>query len=201
MSTWIGVDPGGKGNFGLVILKDRTVFPYTVDYVDEAIKEICRHKLQAIEGIGVDAPLWWSSGKSGLRHADELIRSTYNLTSGQVQAVNSLRGACIAQGLLFVERIREIYPEVQITETHPKAVLKANLPSQTWAGLFAELDTDITVDTDPNHERDALISAIAAREAFSGRWTNDLSIKRHSSEQNPLKHWVALIHYYWPEML
>jgi hypothetical protein len=49
------------------------------------------------------------------------------------------------------------------------------------------------------HERDAILSAVAAREGFEGRWSNDLALNRLQSEQDPRSYRLAPIHYFWPE--
>ena len=197
--TWIGVDRGGVGNFGLAILKpDGSCHACSVDYVDGAIDAI-RAEVQSIPaGVGVDAPLWWCSGSAGLRKANQWIRDKYRLPNRNVQAVNSLWGSVLAQGMMFVARLREVFPQVSITETHPKAVLKA-LGRKTWHKYFDALPTDVNLDSKPDHQRDAVISAVAAREGFEGRWKNDLIEDRYPSEQNPAKHWLAPVHYFWPE--
>ena len=134
-------------------------------------------------GIGVDAPLWWSSGKGGLRKADQWIRRQYGLHPRNVQAVNSLWGSVLAQGMMFVTRIREVFPSVNISETHPKAVLVA-LGREPSKVHLASIRTMVTLDSKPDHERDAIISAVAAREGFEGRWKRDLAVDRFPSEQN-----------------
>src|SRR5271166_690717 len=61
---WIGVDPGGKDAFGLAILNDDGRFStHCFSCADEAIK----HLGERPAGIGIDAPMWWSSGPSGDR--------------------------------------------------------------------------------------------------------------------------------------
>jgi predicted nuclease with RNAse H fold len=195
---WIGVDPGGAGNFGLAILKaDGSCHTCSVDYVDAAINAISEHAQSMPAGIGVDAPLWWCSGRAGLRRADRWIRDKYDLPSRKVQAINSLWGSVLAQGMMFVVRIRELFPGVNVTETHPKSVLVA-LGRKTWSNYFGALPTDVTLDGQPDHQRDAVISAVAAREGFEGRWKNDLSDHRYPSEQDPSNHWLAPVHYFWP---
>ena len=52
---------------------------------------------------------------------------------------------------------------------------------------------------DNDHERDAAIGAMCAREGFRGRWTVDLARDRHQSEQDPFSYWLAPIRYFWPE--
>jgi predicted nuclease with RNAse H fold len=168
-----------------------------VDFVDAAIDIIHEHVQSTPAGIGVDAPLWWSSGKGGLRKADEWIRDRYGLHHRNVQAVNSLWGSVLAQGMMFVMRIREVFSEVNITETHPKAVLVA-LGRESWNVHFGSINTKLTLDSRPDHERDAVISAVAAREGFEGRWEKDLAGDRQVSEQNPSTHWLAPVHYFWP---
>jgi predicted nuclease with RNAse H fold len=195
---WIGIDPGGKNNFGIAILKSNgTCHTCTVDHVDEACEVIQTHVECMPAGVGIDAPLWWCSGQGGLRQADRWIREKCKLPPKNVQAVNSLWGSVLAQGMMFTSRIREIYPNVDITETHPKAVLVA-LGIQKWQRFFEEIPTKLTLESQPDHQRDALISAIAAREGFEGRWQKDLIDVRYPTEQDPLKHWLSPVHYFWP---
>jgi predicted nuclease with RNAse H fold len=197
--VWIGADPGGKGNFGLAILRsDDSVKTYCVDCTDEAIQIVIQQVNSKPNGVGVDAPLWWSSGHSGDRQADQWLRTRYALSGGQVQAANSLRGAALVQGAMFVQRMREQFPKVAVTETHPKAVWKAlGMKSGTAFVKHYGVRTDIREDQE--HECDAIISAVAAREGFEGRWLNDLSGTRYASEQDPSTYWLAPIHYFWPE--
>lgn len=196
-ALWVGADPGGEGNFGIAILTEGNQSQTSsVDCADDAIDFVRRHLDGTPAGVGVDAPLWWSSGHSGDRKADQWLRKQYKLSGGEVQATNSLRGAALVQAAMFIQRMREIYPAVPVTESHPKALLKA-LTQGDWkafAGRFG-LITGISND----HERDALIAAVSAREGFQQRWHHDLSINRLPSEQDPRKYWLAPVHYFWPE--
>jgi hypothetical protein len=107
-----------------------------------------------------------------------------------------LRGAALVQGALFVQRIREIYPDVPVTESHPKALLKA-LTQSDWAAFARRFRLRMVPASD--HERDAVIAAVSAREGFEKRWLHDLSTERLSSEQDPRSYWLAPVHYFWPE--
>lgn len=197
-ATWIGADPGGKGNFGMAILEaDGTSRTYIVDCTEDAIQIVKDEVKTRPAGVGVDAPLWWSSGRSSDRHADQWLRQTYGLSGGQVQAANSLRGAVLVQGLLFVQRIRELFSDVGITETHPKALIKA-LNMAGWDDFAATYSVTTALQDGNEHKRDAIISAVAAREGFEGRWLNDLSTTRNATEQDPATYWLAPIHYFWP---
>ena len=196
---WIGADPGGKGKFGLAILKgDGSARSWCVNCADEAVDVVVKHVNATPTGVGVDAPLWWSSGVSSDRYADQWLRGQYDLSGGQVQAANSLRGAAIVQGVMFVQRIREQFVEVGVTEVHPKAVMVA-LGLEDWSAFSGRFRLTAAINEEHEHERDAIISATAAREGFEKRWKHDLSIIRLPSEQDPSRFWLAPIHYFWPE--
>jgi predicted nuclease with RNAse H fold len=100
--------------------------------------------------------------------------------------------------MMFVARIREDFPGVEVTETHPKALFAAK-PAE-WKRHFQALAslTDITLHDPLDDRRDALISALAAREGFEGRWKKDLIDERFEAEQDPSNHWLAPVHYFWP---
>jgi len=195
--VWLGADPGGNGNFGIAILQsDGTASTYCVGCADEAVQTLVRHLQLNPAGVGVDAPLWWSSGHSSDRRADRWLRTRYHLPGGRVQAANSLRGAALVQGVMFVYRARQRFPEVNVTETHPKALLTA-LGLNDWNSFCSRFS--VMAEIENVHERDAVISAVAAREGFERRWLNDLSVSRDESEQDPSGYWLAPIHYFWPE--
>jgi predicted nuclease with RNAse H fold len=197
--VWVGADPGGEYNFGVaIILPDGSARTLCVNCADEAVEAVNEWLDGASPaGIGVDAPLWWSSGRSGGRLVDQSLRDAYGLSGGQVQAPNSLRGAALVQGAMFVLRIRERFPKVGVTETHPKALLVA-LDMTEEAVFWDHFSVEWFSSQRPEHERDALISAVAAREGFEGRWSRDLSKRRNPSEQDPSESWLGPVHYFWP---
>ena len=200
--VWVGVDPGGEDNFGVaVLLSDGSTYTGSVSSADEAETFASEHAESAPQGLGVDTPLWWSSGVAGRRRVDKRLRETYGLSGGQVQSPSSLQGAVLAQGMMFVCRARERWPGVGVTETHPKALLRAmDLGTEDfWAQYCVEPGAGALSGPELEHERDALISAVAAREGFTGRWTTDLSTNRYDDEQDPKGHWLAPVHYYWFE--
>jgi predicted nuclease with RNAse H fold len=197
LSIWVGADPGGKGKFGVAILNDdgqsQTAL---VSCADEAVALVAQRTEVNLAGVGVDAPLWWSSGMSGDRHADRWLRKRYKLSGGEVQAGNSLRGAALTQGAMFVQRMRELYAGVPVTESHPKTLLKA-VATGSWKRFSGQHRLAAKPPTE--HTRDALIAAVSARESFMCRWTHDLSATRLPGEQDPMAYWLAPVHYYWPE--
>jgi hypothetical protein len=144
---------------------------------------------------GIDSPMWWSAGSSGDRLADQWLLRTYGLRSGTVQAANSLRDAALVQAAVFAEGLRKRYPGLLISETHPKALLLAFKLSE---GQFLDR-YGYSQAARLEHERDVIISSVAAREGFSGRWPRDLALDRLPAEQDPKTYCLALMHYFWPE--
>lgn len=200
--AWVGADPGGKNNFGIAILTaDGIARTACVDSAHDAMSWIADQRVGAPAGIGVDAPLWWSSGASGERKVDKLLRKRYGLSGGQVQCANSLRGAALVQGAMLVQRAREAWPGIVVTETHPKALLRAlGLKGAGFNRRFA-VSLAIRNPKALEHERDAVISAVCAREAETGRWNTDLAQDRLPTEQDPSSYWLGPVRYAWPEAL
>jgi predicted nuclease with RNAse H fold len=197
--VWVGADPGGNNKFGVaVLLPDEPARTRCVSSADEAVDAVCKWLEETSPaGVGVDAPLWWSSGGSGARFVDQWLRDTYGLSGGQVQEPNSLKGAALVQGAMFVLRIRERFPGLGVTETHPKALL-ATLGQEAEGAFFREYGVRGTPVQTTEDERDALISAVAAREGFGGHWPCDLSERRYPTEQDPSESWLGPVNYYWP---
>jgi predicted nuclease with RNAse H fold len=193
--TWFGADPGGIRKFGIARLKaDGSFDTWCCSSVDEAVSLI-----ESPEAVGIDCPMWWSSGAGGGRHVDSWIRKTYKVSAGTVQSVNSLRGAVVVQGIMLAMRLREpeLDPNLRITETHPKALLKAcNLVG--WINIAKQFGLKGEEPPD-EHRRDALLSAVAAREGFQEqtKW-RDLSVDRNLHELDPKKLWFGSVSYWWP---
>lgn len=106
--------------------------------------------------FGTDAPLFWV--EAGDRKADEIVRKMVCAAggkSGTVNHVNSLRGACLVQGVLVVRFAAELWPSAMITEAHPKALLAVSRAAQDFATRIERL-----VNTE--HERDAALAAYTA---------------------------------------
>ncbi len=81
-SVWIGADPGGKGKFGIAVLQEGgEALTGALDCADEAVAFVRGHFRGTPKGVGVDAPLWWSSGPSGDRKVDQWIRKRYKIPS------------------------------------------------------------------------------------------------------------------------
>lgn len=194
--AWFGADPGGVKNksFGLAELHaDGSFKTECCSSVDEAVAWIDQP-----DAVGIDCPLWWSSAAGGGRAVDRWLRDTYKISSGTVQSVNSLRGAVVVQGVLLAMCLRRQWPNVLITEAHPKALLKA-LKLDGWTSIAREFELS---GPDPaarsDHERDALLCAVAAREGARQKW-RDLSLDpRPASELDPQQPAFGPVSYWWP---
>ncbi|MEN6577247.1 MAG: DUF429 domain-containing protein [Phycisphaerales bacterium] len=134
MKYLMGFDPGGGNHFGWCVVKDRREWPLGV--VDAGIADHAAGAVEAayeavpkgasVIGVGIDAPLFWVA--NGCRAVDNALRERIRClgaphAAGTVQQVNSLRGACLVQGMLAGVLSRQCTPGVPISESHPKAML------------------------------------------------------------------------------
>jgi len=92
------------------------------------MEAVCKHIDDSMQlaGAGIDSPLFWVA--NGDRRVDQAVRAKMQALGarsvwGTVQSVNSLRGACLAQGILAAQLLRSRFPNIRITESHPKALL------------------------------------------------------------------------------
>jgi len=157
----LGFDPGGRGAFGWCVSADDSSLPLkvlvsgTCDAAEEAVVAACDAVPmgQEILSAGIDAPLVWPL--RGSRIADKVLRRAIRergapSPGGTVQEVNSLRGACLVQGVLAAKAIRDRHAEIRITEAHPKALLF--LLDASYLCDFPQL---------VEHERDAALATIS----------------------------------------
>jgi predicted nuclease with RNAse H fold len=127
---WFGADPGGTRNgkpcFGVAWIRKNGMFETSsTDCAHGAFRWIQKHSVVPL-AMGIDSPLWWSSLKGGERQVDVLLRKKYRDSIGQsVQSLNSLPGAVLVQGMMLACESRKHWKDLKITETHPRALLKA----------------------------------------------------------------------------
>jgi hypothetical protein len=175
MDVFLGFDPGGAGAFGWCVLSGtqlplqllkRGVANHATQAVDDAFSAVGANQLRA---AGIDAPLFWQP--KGDRNADQIVRNkvvAMGCNGGTVNAVNSMRGACLIQGMMTAMILRKQTPKMPITESHPKALLWllniATVGNPTSAIALANLNQLVVGDVSgaSDHERDAALGAFTA---------------------------------------
>jgi hypothetical protein len=119
-----------------------------------------------------------------------------------VQSLNSLPGAVLVQGMMLAFEARKHWKDLKITETHPRALLKAmDLNKDPWSAIAGRFDLDgpepETVD-----QFDALISAAVARNGYKHIWTVDLTdISIGEGEMDPQHSFFGRVNYCWFERI
>ena len=195
MAYFIGFDPGGEKAFGWAVLQAQgsvteLVKTGTSSNAQAAFDAAKAYATLEPTAVAIDAPLFWVA--TGDRKADAFVRKmvcSKGGNSGTVSHVNSLRGACLVQGILIANLAIASWQNAIVTEAHPKALLWVS----TAARKFAEL---MSKQTSNEHERDAAIAAYTAY-AFAKKqagW-HDIS----SLESNPFSPIGAPVAYWFPK--
>lgn len=195
----MGFDPGGHKNFGWAVCSSAEsrlevigtgIADHAKGAVDAAIASM-PEEAKAV-GAGIDAPLFWAA--DGVRLADKVIRNAIRKLGapsphGTVQHVNSLRGACLVQGVVAAKLLREHFHDIGITESHPKALLyllgiadQHRSPADVTIGDLSSYVIARNKQVSP-HERDAVLGSISswARHKQLEGW-RDL----YREEENPI---------------
>ena len=172
---YIGFDPGGAGAFGWCVIHGNGL-PFNVTargFADNA-QEAVDASMTVLAGekplaAGIDAPLFWRTDGDRQVDADLRRRVVQRGGSGStVNHVNSLRGACLVQGILVAMLLRQKYHNLPLTESHPKAMLwllsPANVAQPVGQIALADLAQyfDGNVNGASDHERDAALGALSA---------------------------------------
>jgi len=209
----LGFDPGGKNQFGWCVaegtnsgrlrLRASDIASHAAEAVTAALRS--SGDFGKVEAAGIDSPLFWVA--DGDRRADMTVRSAMKRVgainvSGTVQHVNSLRGACLSQGIVAAHLLRRELPEIRITESHPKALLwLLHVASRikrpvTEVGIghlrdFVECEWSRLSD----HERDAALGAVAASAMINRRsgW-RDLYLEENNpfTPVSPVEYWMPV---------
>jgi hypothetical protein len=213
MDVVLGFDPGGERNFGWAVCIDSADGLHVVDTgradhakgaIHCALKAIPKGKIVA--GAGIDAPMFWVF--DGSREADRHIRAVIGRLGapspvGTVQHFNSLRGACVIQGLLVLKLLRQLYPNLPVTEAHPKALLwfmdiarKDFRPAMVKLNDIKEIDVT-RADIRSEDERDAVLGAFTAQAMVRSKsgWEDLLKFERAPvlAEKPPISYWMPEI--------
>lgn len=204
---WYGFDPGGT--FGVAKISGSGDFECKIS---RSIAETCAFVEPDARGLGIDSILWWTRRQGGSRHADDIVRRTcirMGGSSGTVSSINSLQGAMFVPAYLIIGELRRRMPNLLVTEAHPKAILRAlGLPiwrpkdsDSSITDGWAEISRYFRIQGAPpetEHERDAIIAAVCAREGAEARWTTDLACNKPDDEVELDTILGGPVHYYWP---
>lgn len=203
--TFLGFDPGGQ--IGAAVVRfvdfDRTeVEVCTVSSVDDAVEWAIRVSPEnGPIGAGIDAPLSWSTTRSGWRPMDRFLRERYPTMQKSVLSSNSAFGAMAVQGMALAIRLRERWPSVALNETHPKVLYHALTGGAYARDDMTEMigwlqncfDPPLTCRTTDEHQWDALISAWGTWQGITDSWQNDLC-----AGHDDLLFPAGKVRYYWP---
>ena len=127
----LGFDPGGINSFGWATLHLDEAGEFVslttgvASNAPDAVRNAGQSAASAPAGVGIDAPLFWV--EKGDRRADSHVRNRVVAAGGHagtVNSVNSLRGACLVQGILTTRLVAASWPSAIVTEAHPKALLR-----------------------------------------------------------------------------
>jgi hypothetical protein len=180
----VGFDPGGRKAFGWAVVAYATSTPELVAsgtcsgarMAFEAVRSACG--CESPSGIGTDAPLYWVL--DGDRRADSEVRRCLmeavgaKASAGTVGAINSLRGACLVEGVQVTRLACRHWPQARVTEAHPKALMRVDEGARDFASRFFGQGSS-------DHERDAAVAAYAAHKMLLGEpgW---IDLVKHDSE-------------------
>ena len=203
-----GYDPGGNGGHGFAISEFDNGKCASLQIETLADAEAVLTKLQgtdALNAIGIDTLAAWATGPSGWRPADLWLRREYPSILPSIVSPNGLYGSMGLNGMAVLTSIRKIYPQSSVTETHPKVLYWALTEtrydySQNSAGMDAKLSDwlDYGVETNNDHEWDAVVSILAALQGLKGVWSHDL-FKEPLDDCGRLVFPAGEANYWWPQ--
>lgn len=205
----VGYDPGGNGKHGVASLIVENGRPIELSFAT------VRNAQTALDwfGIGeipvaagIDTLTVLSMGDSGWRPADVWLRVNYPQVQNSVVNPNYLQGAMSLNGLAVMVSLRSLSEDILISETHPKVLYYhltgiqynyrtnqelMNEQLSQWIGL--------SINTEKDHEWDALVSCFAVYKGLSRRWTTDLHQLPPIADE-VLVHIGGASHFYWPQL-
>lgn len=193
--NFVGFDPGGKGAFGWAVLSSTDgeltlTASGTCSNASDALREARLRCPSQPVAFAVDAPLFWVP--AGDRKADVCVRKMVCAAggfSGTVSAVNSLRGACVVQGIIVTRIASAVWPDSQISEAHPKALLAVCSEAKVFVATLGDQGRC-------EHKKDAAVAAFAAfKFAEKSAGWHDLA----KSELNPFFPAGKPVAYWFPK--
>jgi hypothetical protein len=209
----LGFDPGGTRQFGWAILEHRNQLPLnvrssgTADHAEGAVTAAVSllDPNDRVLAAGIDSPLYWSP--SGERRSDVMIRDIVrrrgaaSAAGGTVQHPNCLQGACVVQGPTSALLLRRRFPNLPLTESHPKALLYglgfASAQQKPATIEFTALRDFVAGRLGSSeHERDAALGALAAWAMITGSagWSDLVRLEEDALffTDSPVSYWFPL---------
>lgn len=205
--TLLSYDPGGNSSHGVSLVTFKqgrisNVEIHTLKTAEEVISVAINTK--ELVAVGVDTLSCWSTGHSGWRPADRWLRKKYRVVLHSIASPNSLFGSMGLNGMAVLIYLREQFPNITITETHPKVLYKA-LTGYKYDYIAHSRDMDeflsnameFNISTNNDHEWDSIFSVYAVCQGLRGIWKRDLHTLPIESERiiKPCGDTV----YWWPE--
>ena len=121
----VGYDAGGDGRHGVARLRVKSgrvvsAIAATLRTTEHAIRWITEG--DSPNGMGIDTLTVWSTGSCGWRPADRYLREKYPAVKNSILSPNGLLAAMVANGMALVGTLRVIWPDLVVSETHPKVL-------------------------------------------------------------------------------
>lgn len=176
---FLGYDPGGRRAAGAAVLElngriAELLAAGTFESVDEAFNFFIRTVDQGhVEAAGIDTFLSWATRASGWREVDRYLRRAYPEVASSVLASNTVAGSMAVQGMAMALKLRQVWPQIILNETHPKVLYYALSGNQwdygpsmgDWLAERVVIPPGLAVSNE--HEWDAVFSAWATAVAFA----------------------------------
>ncbi len=204
----VGYDPGGNNAHGLCLIRyskgvilnvQVSTHPTAKSIIDELTK------INDVIAIGVDTLTCWSTGASGWRPADRWLKKEYKEITHSIASANSLFGAMGLNGMSVLLSLKERYPEILISEAHPKVLYyelfkkkydyKQNHQNMDY--LLSNILT-FSVSTANDHEWDSVISALTVAKGMNGEWVNNLHLLPINDNESIITP-CGKTYYWWPK--
>ena len=205
---YLGYAPGGstrianKSGVSIVTLSEGGVRYQTgaVSCVDEAMGWFADRLGGAVpSAAGIDAFLFWETSRCGWRAADRWLKTTYSPVTRNVLPSNSVQGAAAIQGMALGISLRRAWPEIVLTEAHPKVLyyaLSGNRYEWTpkvsrWLEESIGASNGSPIQT--QNEWSALVSAWSALMGHTRSWKIDLRLQSKYAVEP-----AGSVVYWWP---
>lgn len=207
--TLIGYDPGGNNKHGVAraTVRDGAIVKVTTETlsdVEDVIASVLGDRTPV--GLGVDTLTCWATGPGGWRPADRWLRRHYRDVQNSVAAPNSLYGAMSLSGMALLVAVRQAFPDIFVTETHPKVLYYARFKERydyngpNTSVMNKRLSQLLAVDFAPQdeHEWDAAMSILPVVRGLHGTWRRNLHALPTGSDERLVQP-CGRTAYVWPE--